>query len=204
MRAIGRTLGYLWAVLFIAFVGSKLFPPFLQALPDPLRSLLDGVESLVVGLLSSWVFLPLFLIGWLVVSYHLGKESGWVNLSKRFMAKQPFEGQYHSGSGKIGSINYKNSLYVSYSQEGVSLKVPILFRVGHPPLLIPWHEVASVQVSGALEGKRSKLLEFLSGLFSAPNGIITLKRNPEFALILPWSAQLNECVPSNVLKYNGP
>jgi hypothetical protein len=46
--------------------------------------------------------------------------------------------------------SYSNVLTVSIEPEGLRLAVMVLFRVGHPPVLIPWGELLNVRKSASL------------------------------------------------------
>jgi hypothetical protein len=45
----------------------------------------------------------------------------------------------------VGLANYNSVLHVGVQPEGLHLSVMALFRVGHPPLLIPWDEITDVR-----------------------------------------------------------
>ena len=48
-------------------------------------------------------------------------------------------------SGAVGTSRYSGVLRVHVQPDGLRLSVWALFRPGHPPVRIPWSEVASVE-----------------------------------------------------------
>lgn len=101
----------------------------------------------VLGLAAFAVVFPAFWCGvvWLVGAM------GWRPLAARYPADGPATGpSLGLTSGTIGLANYNGSLRVSVEREGLHLAVMALFRVGHPPMLIPWSEITSVTQKNAL------------------------------------------------------
>ena len=47
-------------------------------------------------------------------------------------------------SGGIGMVNYNRCLTVHHAPEGIYVSVLLPFRLGHPPLLIPWSAIHHV------------------------------------------------------------
>lgn len=92
-----------------------------------------------------WLIFPAYFVTlWLVVSAFISFIGGWTRLAKRFRLKHSFTGTQWSGqSGQTRWIaGYGNCLTVGCSPEGLYLATMPLFRFRHPPLLIPWAEVA--------------------------------------------------------------
>lgn len=98
-------------------------------------------------LVSPYIFPIFFITLWSVISYVVSMFSGWITLSYRFrkqsdpygrtrVAGPLFYGVYMRlwtrYSGVIRLIAAEDALYVS---------VVFLFRIGHPPLCIPWPEI---------------------------------------------------------------
>lgn len=72
---------------------------------------------------------------------------GWRDLARRYRADDKPPGEYyHFRSGSFGGIGYKNLLTVGVCDDGLYLAVFFLFRVAHPPLLVPWSQVQGVHV----------------------------------------------------------
>jgi hypothetical protein len=99
------------------------------------------------------IFIPLvvvilFPLLWYGVSLLLAKLSGWDKLADRYKRDDsvPASGikMFHLRSGFVGSVNYKSCLSIGISDHGLMLAVFFPFRIGHPPLCIPWHEFSRV------------------------------------------------------------
>jgi hypothetical protein len=103
-------------------------------MPD-IEQLFDSTNAL------HWV--TLFLVGWAGVSYLLSKFGGWSRLAEYYRFESDFAGErwkHQSASMRLG-VNYNNVLTIGVSSTGVLLEVLFLFRVGHPPLFIPWSDI---------------------------------------------------------------
>ena len=67
---------------------------------------------------------------------------GWRRLAESFPAKgQPSGKHFFMQSGKVGLVNYGSCLTIYSAPEGLYLSVWLPFRLGHPPLFIPWDAV---------------------------------------------------------------
>lgn len=82
---------------------------------------------------------PFFFAGlWCTVSLVLS-AGGWRQLSKSFPARdQPSGKRFFGESAKVGLVAYNRCLTIYTSPEGIYLSVFLPFRLGHPPLFIPW------------------------------------------------------------------
>jgi hypothetical protein len=94
-------------------------------------------HPLLFGLLD---FSFLYITVSIVISY----VRGWASLSKRFRFRGQFSGnRWRWQSGHMRWIAaYGNCLTVGANINGLYLATSPLFRLAHPPLLIPWNEVA--------------------------------------------------------------
>lgn len=96
--------------------------------------------------MTDFVAFLLFPVVWCAMCYGLGRFSGWARLAERFQAPGRFEGptspfcSANMGAG-FQPVNYGTCLTLGADASGLYLDVFPLFRVGHPPLLIPWREV---------------------------------------------------------------
>ena len=89
------------------------------------------------------IFLLFFVTLWCAVIFMIGRISGWALLAKRFRTDSRFPGQlwtWQSARMRWG-CNFNNCLTVGGDPSGLYLKMLFLFRIGSPPLLIPWQEV---------------------------------------------------------------
>jgi hypothetical protein len=95
---------------------------------------------------ASIVIFFLFFVGlWCVVSFLVGKLSGWSTLERRFGSSFPFPGQtwgWKSARMRRGT-NYNNCLTIGADPTGLYLATVFFFRIGHTPLFIPWTEISS-------------------------------------------------------------
>src|SRR5437867_2949527 len=90
----------------------------------------------------------LFVIGvvlftWPLVSILISSIGGWGELGRRFRYPENFKGSRWSfQSGQMRWIaGYRNCLTLGASDEGLYMSVLLPFRIGHPPVLIPWAEI---------------------------------------------------------------
>lgn len=83
---------------------------------------------------------------WALTFYVLAAIDGWLILSKRFRFKGSFYGEvwpFQSGRMRF-YVHFGNCLFVGADESGFYLAVFSLFRLWHPPLLIPWSEVSII------------------------------------------------------------
>jgi hypothetical protein len=91
-----------------------------------------GVVVLVVGL-------------WIFVCYLLSLLSGWHDLGRAYRYSGAFDGtrwRFQSGQMRL-LMGIHNALTVGVNSQGLYFAVFILFRVGNPPLLVPWNDVST-------------------------------------------------------------
>ena len=103
----------------------------------------------------------LFVAQWALVSYVIGPLSGWTELSRRFRAL----GAYYSYQWPFQSVRMRtifgrdgNCGSFGADETGLFMAVFRPFRVGHPPLFIPWSEIQVDTHSQGLIFKSRKLL----------------------------------------------
>jgi hypothetical protein len=124
------------------------------------------------------VIMPAF---WCLVVLLISSVSGWRRLSRDYAASFPPHGQaFLSQTGKVGPSSYRNSLHVHVAPEGLFLSVPFVFRLGHKPLLIPWHEIHSQEPATF---RRLDMIRFEVGYPSKariqlPHAILEASPNP--------------------------
>lgn len=103
---------------------------------------------------SSPFFVPvlalLFFVGfWCVVNLGVSRISGWHKLAKRFMATSEPYGEvrsigpwfltvYFRGSW----LKYGSTVRLRAAHDALYLSILLPFRMGHPPLCIPWSEIS--------------------------------------------------------------
>jgi hypothetical protein len=92
-------------------------------------------------------FLPVFAFFWLIVSAVIAEMSGWKAMASQCRAVRRPEGiRYLWRSMYLSSYGaYSACINVTLSSEGIFMVPSLPFRFRHPPLLIPWHRVGSLQ-----------------------------------------------------------
>ncbi len=101
---------------------------------------MDGVSS---GLPGAVLFAALFAAVWAGAGLFMAASSGWRALAVHYRQQRAFEGEsrwLQAGRFRWGA-NYGRSLVVGCGPAGLRLAVLAPFRVGHPPLVIPWSDV---------------------------------------------------------------
>ena len=90
-----------------------------------------------------WPVFPLFLAGLIcLVSLILSTVDGWRRLAASYPDDIAVDGvTFRWQSAQFGSANYSGCLSVSVDHARLRLAVALPFRVGHPPISIPWSDV---------------------------------------------------------------
>lgn len=201
MKAVGKFIGAIWAVVFFAFVAVTFYENSGNELPEEVAAYRDVFQSWLESFLGSWMFFVVFLVAWFAVSYFLGKESGWQRLAEDYAESgmEPSQ-EFSTVSGYVGSIPYQGSLLVSAHPLGLALRVFILFRFGSANLNIPWTAIESVSVTKRTSPPgKSKFLEKLSTkITNSRYAHVRLARHPDQTLIVPWSEKIRAGIPSTV------
>ncbi|MDE3164112.1 MAG: hypothetical protein KGL64_12710 [Acidobacteriota bacterium] len=96
-------------------------------------------------------FLPLFPVVffgvWALVGLLISSLSGWWVLASRFSTdEQPFGEVKTAGPLFYGIYlrfwtHYSSVVRITAAHDALYLSVLFLFRIGHPPLRIPWNEI---------------------------------------------------------------
>ena len=72
---------------------------------------------------------------------------GWAALARHYRATEPFVGKFrHFRGGKVGWSNFSGCLTIGTNAHGLHIAPIVIFRVGHPPLFIPWSEMSEIDV----------------------------------------------------------
>ncbi|HEY7676970.1 MAG TPA: hypothetical protein VIG69_07845 [Candidatus Methylomirabilis sp.] len=81
---------------------------------------------------------------WIALSIALSRAGGWAALAAVYRASEAFEGERwrFQSAGMRWGTNYGSCLTVGADAKGLHLAVPLLFRIGHPPLFIPWTDIS--------------------------------------------------------------
>lgn len=92
---------------------------------------------------SAFAFVIYFVALWTGVGFIIGLVSGWHSLAERYKTDRMFpDHKRRMRSAKMRfSASYNNVLTLASDLEGLYLGVFVVFRVGHPPLFVPWSEI---------------------------------------------------------------
>ncbi|MCX7999068.1 MAG: hypothetical protein N3A69_08985, partial [Leptospiraceae bacterium] len=60
-------------------------------------------------------------------------------------------------TGRIGNIQYTNSLHVYLNEFGIGLKTVSFYKLTHPPIFIPWQRIRIIDID---ENQSSNLATF--------------------------------------------
>lgn len=86
-----------------------------------------------------------FPLMWCGVLWFLAYLGGWSKLAENYRAETLEQGTaFRMRSGKVGIVNYGSCLTLTVCDSGLGLAVMLPFRIGHPPLFIPWSEFHDV------------------------------------------------------------
>jgi hypothetical protein len=99
----------------------------------------NGFEE--IGALSFFVGFPLV---WVMTVVLIGRFGGWAKLGREYPERPQLGGhrfRFQSARMKLGA-RYGSCLVIGSDPAGLHVAVFFLFRPGHPPLFIPWHEVS--------------------------------------------------------------
>lgn len=94
---------------------------------------------MIAAIVVAFVFF--FSILWSGIIYLISHLSGWHFLATRYQTAPLTEGFYRGVYGRIGIANYNGVLRVAFTEKGMYLHVMPLFKIGHPPLLLPWNHL---------------------------------------------------------------
>ena len=95
-------------------------------------------------LIPIFSFIPVFITVICVsVPYSLSFLGGWHLLAERFRAIVPFSGKMYRWvyATMLWGAHYNGALKAGANAEGLYIATLFLFRLGHPPLFIPWSEI---------------------------------------------------------------
>jgi hypothetical protein len=108
---------------------------------------------------------------------------GWGRLATHFQVPALSPGpRYSSGLASLGVGSYRNTVDATVSSEGMGLAADFIYRVGHPPLLIPW------SAFGPVGAKKSWLLPTYRTTiqFAGASIILTFTSARLLAAARPW------------------
>ncbi|QFT31412.1 hypothetical protein FIV00_13040 [Labrenzia sp. THAF82] len=115
-------------------------------------------DSALLILIVPGFFLCFGLL-WSLIVFLISRLGGWSRLSRLYPGNRPPPGHsWRWGSASFGLFaSYRNCLDITLSNAGIYLRPVIFFRIGHTPILIPWHAIASARRSDLLITKAIRL-----------------------------------------------
>jgi len=96
---------------------------------------------------SPLVFVPLFVAFWCALCFLISFITGWFALSRRFTKPSEPLGELRSAGPFFYTVymrlwsHYSSVIKATAASDALYLSVLSIFRVGHPPLRIPWDEI---------------------------------------------------------------
>jgi hypothetical protein len=95
---------------------------------------------------SEYWIIPLALLGfvafWSFVVWLISAFGGWSRLAQHYRDFDNYHGRkLRMRSGRLGGSSYNGVLTIGADFQGLYLAVNPFFRVGHPPLYIPWNDI---------------------------------------------------------------
>lgn len=101
---------------------------------------------------------------WVLVLLTISRLSGWSRLAERYSTSAaPESCVMRMVRAQWGSIMITGNIYtMACNNDGLYLGVLFPFRLGHPPLLIPWHDIKAEKINSILTPRIQ--LQFGGGL----------------------------------------
>ena len=94
----------------------------------------DHVELIVLAGVGFWIGIGLLI----------ARIGGWAALAAAYSHSGEFQGErlrFQTAQVRWGT-NYGGCLTIGANHRGLFLSVLFLFRIGHPPLFIPWTDIS--------------------------------------------------------------
>jgi hypothetical protein len=92
--------------------------------------------------------IPVIILGFAALWFGIIKIIsllGWQRLATHYQVDRlPLVRRHWLSLAYVRFIQYQSVIRAGASEEGLNLSVIFPFRVGHPPLLIPWHAIGPV------------------------------------------------------------
>ncbi len=98
---------------------------------------MEMIAPTVVALVFSMIWAAMSLL-----FSHLG---GWASLAAHYRDDGDIKCKtFYMRTGYVGGVGYGSCLNLGVSKAGLRLSVCFPFRIGHPPLFIPWDQFHSL------------------------------------------------------------
>lgn len=145
------------------------------------------MTPMATALLLYFLFVPVM---WYPLFWLLGQVDGWGTLAQyyRLAGSLPTE-RRRMVSGGVGGLEVRGALEVAVQPEGLYVVPMLLFRPGHPPLLIPWDRVVAVYRNENFLVDKTRLLVAVPGSHEEiPITLPTRLLEPAYAVLPPVQA----------------
>ena len=101
---------------------------------------------------SAPAYILIFIALWICVCKLISVFGGWQALSRVYRADSAFNDQklWLKSVGIRRWTNYNNCITLGVNKYELYVSVLPIFRIGHPPLLIPWTDISTEAVARRL------------------------------------------------------
>lgn len=89
------------------------------------------------------ILLALFIVMWSGISLFLSRMSGWAALAGVYRArtKPDVYCRWFQSARMRWGVHFNGCLTIGANMDGLYLSMFLPFRIGHPPLFIPWADI---------------------------------------------------------------
>jgi hypothetical protein len=97
--------------------------------------------------LATLIIVIIFIAFWCAIGYLVGFLTGWLALARRFIKQSEPYGEIRSAGPFFYTVymrfwgHYSSVIRLTAASDALYASVLFLFRIGHPPLRIPWDEI---------------------------------------------------------------
>jgi hypothetical protein len=104
-------------------------------------------DSLNSFLATPYGFAIFFVVLWCAVCFLIGFQSGWFALGRRFKRQSDPYGETKTAGPLFYTVymrwwsHYSHVIRLTAASDALYASILLPFRIGHPPLRIPWDEI---------------------------------------------------------------
>jgi len=97
--------------------------------------------------LATLIIVIIFIAFWCAIGYLVSFLTGWLALARRFKKQSEPYGEIRSAGPFFYAVymrfwgHYSSVIRLTAASDALYASVLFLFRIGHPPLRIPWDEI---------------------------------------------------------------
>jgi hypothetical protein len=98
---------------------------------------------------SGPAYILIFITLWICVCKLISVFDGWKTLSQDYQTNSAFDGQklWFRSVGMRRGTNYSSCITLGVNKYGLYISILPIFRVGHPPLFIPWTDISTEEAN---------------------------------------------------------